>query len=404
MLYFSELFGTKVFTFDKKYIGKLNDLLFLPLETPLIIKVVIKTTENKELIVPIQDIKKNGIGFILNSSYLTSEKTPDKEVSLLHTLQNQQIIDINGEKIIRVNDVIISDMPEYTISGVDIGVLGVFRWIGAANLVANITHRFGMRYKSKFIPWSDIQPNQIAKGRIILKKEQEKLERILPEDLAEHLERANIANVLKSLRVMDKDLSARVIADLNLDYQKEIFGRYSDKQAGHILSLIDPDESLDVLLALDREKRDAILMNIEKDKRDQIKFLMQHAKTPIGHLMSTNWIAVPADTMVKTAIDRIKKETEDFSDLHYLYVVNKENQIVGVLNMHELLLQKSDMLLYKVMNQNLVLGRLTTPKEIVLRRLLKYHLYAMPIVDENRNILGVVSLQDIAEVMIEGKT
>ena len=401
MLYFSELYGQKVFDFNKQYLGKLNDLLFLPIDTPLITKIVIVTPKKSEVIVPIKEIKKNGIGFILKQDFHRVEKDAEREVSLRHTLQNQQIIDINGEKIIRVNDVIISDIPEYMISGIDIGVLGVFRWIGAANLLANLSHQLGFRFKSKFIPWSDIQPSQAAHGRIILKKEQEKLERILPEDLAEHLERANITNVLKSLRVMDKDLSARVITDLNLDYQKEIFGRFTDKQAGQILSLIDPDEGVDVLLALEKDKREAIMEHIEKEKGQQIKFLMNHAKTPIGHLMSTNWLAVTADTMVKTAIEKIKKDAADFSELLYLYIVNKENQIVGVLNLHELILQKPDILLYKVMNQNLVLGRLTTPKEIVLRRLLKYHLYAMPIVDENRTILGIVSLQDIAEDILE---
>ena len=74
--------------------------------------------------------------------------------------------------------------------------------------------------------------------------------------------------------------------------------------------------------------------------------------------------------------------------------------MVGALHLHELLLNKPDVPLYRFMNQNLILGRLTTPKEIILRRMLKYHIYAIPIVDENRALLGIVSLQDISEDII----
>ena len=399
MLYFSELFGEKVLSQDKQYIGKIHDFLFLSGETPLITKVVMNVGKNKH-IVPIQDIAKNGAGFVIKNNYTLSEKE-EKEVSLLENLQNQQIVDINGTKFIRVNDVVINDEPEYTISGIDVGVLAVFRWIRAARLLATILRKFDIQYKSEFIPWSDILPDEVANGRIVLKKEQEKVRKMHPEDLAEHLEHATIRNVLKSLKVMDKNLSARVLAELNLDYQKEILGRYSAEHAGQILSLIDPDEAVDVLLSLEKEKREDILPHIDKAKKKAIEFLLRHAKTPIGHLMTTEFVSLSSDLLIKDVIEYITKETGEFSEVLYAYASNKENQVVGVLNLHELLIQNPDESFYKVMNQNLVLGRLTTPKEIVLRRMLKYHIYAMPIVDDNRELIGIVPLQDLAEDIFE---
>jgi CBS domain-containing protein/sporulation protein YlmC with PRC-barrel domain len=399
MLYFSELFGRNVRIESGAFVGKIHDFLFLPAESALITKVVLQIAGGKEIAVGITEFKKNGEGFLLSDSYSSSQKA-DNEVSLLHNLQNQQIIDINGTKIIRVNDVIINDQPDYVISGIDIGVLGVFRWIGVAKLFADLFRRFGIHYKSEFIPWSDLQPSQVSKGRIVLKKEQEKVRKLHPEDLAEHLEHANIQTVLKALRVMDEDMSARVIADLNLDYQKEILGRYSAERAGKILSLIDPDESVDVLLALEKDKRSEILSYVEKGKKRRIEHLMRHAKTPIGHLLASEYITVSSDALIKDVFETVRVETSSFSELLYVYAVNKDNQVVGVMNVHELLLHKSDTPVYKIMNQNLVLGRLTTPKEIVLRRMLKYHIYGMPIVDESRVLLGVVFLQDIAEDML----
>lgn len=400
MQYFSELSGKKVFTQDRKYIGKVTDLLFLPSETPLVTKFVVKTTKGSTINISDQEVRKNGIGFIVNNNYKQENKA-ENEVSLLNKLQNHQIVDISGAKVIRVNDVVISDVPDYTISGIDIGVLGVFRWIGAAKFVSKLLRGLNIHFNSDFIPWSQIEAGEIANGRIVLKSEKERLKKIHPADLVEHLEHATIRNVLKSLRVMDEKLSARVVADLNVDYQREIFQRFNPSQAGKILSLIPSDDAVDVLLSLDTQKREKILEHIQRGKKGPILYLLAHARTPIGHLMNTEYITVPSDVSAKVALAKVKKEAQDFSELLYVYAVNKKNQIVGVCNLHELIIQKLDESIYKFMNQNLVLGRLTTPKEILLRRMIKYKLYAIPIVDDKRELLGIVSLQDIVEEELE---
>lgn len=399
MLYFSELYKEKVFTENKEYVGKIDDLLFLANDTPLITKFVVKTKSNGRLFVPPQHIRKNGIGYILKNDYVEKEKK-ENELSVLYQLQDQQIVDIDGAKIIRVNDVIIHDAPDLAISGIDIGFLSLFRWIGLAKPLSAISHLLKIHTASDFIPWSEINPEEVAKGRIVLKSEQEKLKKIHPEDLAEHLEHANIQNVLRSLRVMDEEFSARVIADLNVDYQREIFRRFSPQHAGEILSLIEADEAVDVLLSLDMERREEILKHIEKDKKKAIVHLLRLAKTPIGHLMSTEYITVASDLTVKEVLEKIRKESGDFSELEYVYAINKDEQIVGVETLHELLLQSPNTPFYKIMNQNLILGRLTTPKEIALRRMIKYSIYNLPIVDENRKLLGVVSLQNVAEDLV----
>lgn len=400
MLYFSEISGKKVFTQDRRLMGKVVDLLFVSDETPLVTKFAVKTPKGETLLIPDKYVKKNGIGFIVNNNYKTEEQI-ENETSVLRKLQNQQIVDIDGSKVIRVNDVVINDVPDFTISGIDVGMLGIFRWIGSAKFLTGLLRSLNIKYESDFIPWSEIDAGEVAKGRIVLKSEMKRLETIHPADLAEHLEHATIQNVLRSLKVMDEKLSARVVADLNIDYQREIFQQFNPEHAGQILSLIPPDDAVDVLLSLDAKKREKILEHIQKDKKELILYLINHAKTPIGHIMNTEYIVIPSDATVKVTISKIKKHTQDFSELHYVYAKNNKDQIVGVVNLHELLLQNQDEQIYKFMNQNLVLGRLTTPKEILLRRMIKYKIYAIPIVDENRKIFGIVSLQDVTEEMLE---
>src|SRR5579872_7135130 len=101
MLYFSEIYKEKVFTENKEYLGKIDDLLFVASDTPLVTKFVIKTSQHTKLFVPSQYLRKNGIGFILKNDYEEKEKK-DTEFSVLYQLQDQQIVDIDGSKVIRV--------------------------------------------------------------------------------------------------------------------------------------------------------------------------------------------------------------------------------------------------------------------------------------------------------------
>ncbi len=121
------------------------------------------------------------------------------------------------------------------------------------------------------------------------------------------------------------------------------------------------------------------------------------AKTPIGDFITSQYITVGPEDTVRQVINRVKKETVDFSYLYYIYVVNKENQLIGVVNLHELLLQDLETQMYRFMVQNVVVVHLTTPEEIAINKMIKYRLQALPVTGRNKKILGIVTIDDLAE-------
>jgi magnesium transporter len=123
--------------------------------------------------------------------------------------------------------------------------------------------------------------------------------------------------------------------------------------------------------------------------------------TPIGHLLTTDFLTVFPNNLVSEVIDKIKKETADFSYLYTIYVVNQENQLIGVFDLHELLLQSLETPVYRFMTQNLIVVHLNTPLEIVYKKMIKYKLNLLPVIDFKKNILGVVSFDDISETFIK---
>jgi magnesium transporter len=168
------------------------------------------------------------------------------------------------------------------------------------------------------------------------------------------------------------------------------------------LNLIDEDDVVDILLTFSRKKRDEILLLLNKEKQKKVHYLLDLAKTPIGNVLTSEFLTVKSTSTVREVISKIKKETADFYYLNPIYVVNNEDQLIGVFNLHELIMQDLDVEVYKFMLQNLIVLHLTSPKEIVLRKFLKYKLYILPVIDSNKKILGVVSLHDLVS-LIPGK-
>lgn len=403
MIYFSEVVNKKVFTQDRRYIGRLRDFIFTATEKPDITKLLIKDNDKKTILLPIKDLIKINSVITIKSNYEVVN-LGDNELFVLKNLLDKQIIDIRGNKIVRVNDVFIQNKPILSVAGVDIGLMSLLRWIGLDKLAIRMIRLLHVSWHPKTLSWTDIQPLELARGRVKLKIEDEKLERVRAEDLADHLEKTTVANTRKVLNTLDKEFAADVISNLNISYQTALFTDFSPERAAKVISLIDPDEAVDILLTMSESKRLKILSLLEEEKKKDILYLLDLAKTPIGDLITPEFIKVPTDMTVRKIIDQIKKEAGNFSQLNYVYMINSRNQLVGVCNLHELILEDLDTPAYKFMNQNMIVIHLTTPEEIAIKKMLKYKLYALPVIDNEKNLLGIVTLDDIMEFVLAKMT
>lgn len=400
MLYFSELEGKKVYTEDKIEIGKLDDIIFMVSSNPKVSKLLIHTADHRELILPFEYVVKINHGVVIKKSYMSGELV-ENELYIKKNLIDKQIIDIGGNKIVRVNDVSLQELTtpekyELAITGVDIGLLGILRRLGIESLTYNFLHFFGFNLTSQFLSWGDIQPLELTQGKVRLKKREEKLQDMRPEDLADYLEKTNEKNVHKFLRILDKKFAAEVIGNLNINYQRDLFLHWEADKSASILQLIHIDEAVDVLLALPRKKREEILPLVSEHRRHELQHLMNLSKTPIGKIITLEFMTTSPTATVHEVLNKIKSETAEYSFFAAIYVVNTEKQLVGVFNPHDLLMQDRETPVYKFMTQNLIEIRLTTPIEIAIRKMLRYHLPALPVVNNNKNILGILTFDQIA--------
>ena len=400
MLYFSEIKGKKVISEDHVLVGYLDDLIFQASEFPQLTKLIIRLPNSQKIIIDIDALIKIKHDIIIKKKYNLS-KLSENELYLVKNLLDKQIIDIKGHKVIRVNDVVIQYKESWYISGVDVGVLGLLRWIKLEKFFKNLYELFGWKMKSIFLSWADIQPLELARGQVFLKKKEEKLQKIRSEDLADYLEKTTIRNVKKVIDTLNTQYSAEVLQNLNINYQSAIFRSFPPEKAAQFLEVIDSDEVVDILLAVGYKKRQLIIPFLSESKKQEVIYLLDLSKTSIGKLITSEYFYVDSQMTVFQILNRIKTETTDFSSLNYIYVINQEKQLIGVINLHELLLQSNDVVVFKFMTQNVIVVHLTTPEEIAVKKMLKYHLVALPVIDVNKKILGIITLDDVGDFILK---
>lgn len=403
MFYFSELINKKVVSENKKKIGKLKDLIFLAEDAPTITKILVKHGARKPFAIEIKNIKEIGKTIVVLKDF-EKQEVLENEFSLAHNLLNKQIIDVAGGKVVRVNDVAIQDKEDksaYYIAGVDVGFRAILRWFHLEKPALPIYKLLHTYSHPHFLSWADIESLELSSGNVLLKKNTKDLERMRPEDLADYLEKTNIRNVNKILTDLNEEYAADVIEGLNVNYQTALFKRFAPEHASKLIDILDPDEAVDILLTLPKEKRHEIIESLEAKKQKELRELIKYSKTSVGKLINPEFITVFSEDTCSQAIEKIKANYDESKFSTYIYALNSEDHLVGVLTLARLITQSSDTPVYKVMEQDVVVAHLTTPKEIALKRMLKYKLYALPVIEDNKKILGVITFDDMVEEIMK---
>ncbi len=411
MFYFSELINKKVVNENGKTVGKLKDFLFLAEESPKITKIFVKKSPRRSFAIFIKEVKEINDHIVVNKDFVEKD-IAEREFSIAKNLLNRQIIDVKGGKVVRVNDIAIQDKQsvsvgssgekqEYYIAGVDVGFRAILRWFKLEKPTVPLYKFFKLYSHPHFLSWGDIEPLELARGNVQLKKDIGDLERMRPEDLADYLEKTNIRNVNKIITGLDDEYAADVIEDLNINYQTALFKRFEPEQATRLIDFLEPDEAVDILLTLPREKRNEILDSLPKGKNDELRELMKYSKTSVGKLLNPEFITVSSEATGSQALSIVKEKLPESPFSSYIYALNQEGHLVGVVELSDLMMHEGDEQVFKFMEQDVVVAHLTTPQEIALKRMLKYKLYALPIIEDSQKMIGVVTFDDMIEDVVD---
>jgi len=391
-VYLSRILDKKIYTANKELIGTLKDLAVdVNFKNPKVTIAVVKTKEGIKFIdftdIIVSKEKKQYI--------LICNEVQDKDLGncllLKKYVLDKQIIDVNGRKVVRANDVRLVILSSgMFIAAVDIGMEGLLRRIGIAKPLIIL----GLKLSSKLMLWDNVQ-TVFASQDILLSKTYNKLHTLHPSDLADIIEDFDVNTGAIIFSSLDNAKAADVLEELEEDVQVSILRTLSTDKAADILEEMPADEAADILDGLNENKAEELLNNMEKEASDEIRELMEYEEHLVGSLMNTDFISCPTDYTAADAINDIRQSIEEVDQIYYVFVVNDTHKLMGVVSLRDLIISTPDKKLEDIMAKEVIYMKDTDKISHLVKAISKYNLFAMPVVDEQMDLIGIVSMNDI---------
>ena len=416
MLYLSQMLGEPVIDANGEKIGSISDLAiqtgevfpritslaFLgPGKTPFMIswrKYVSEFTEDGIIL----KVDRTAIRF----SYLQ----PD-EVLLARDLLNKQIVDTQGMKVVRVNDLKLSvSGSQLRLLGAEVGIRGLLRglapWVERAALA--ICKVFHKKLDEKIIAWNYMDLLDRDLSKVQLSVTHTRLDELHPADVADILEQLDPKQRANVFQHLDDARAGDAISEMEEEFQADVIGDLDDARASRLLGDMDPDDAADIVGGLPYEKAEKLLRLMGVENAAGIRQLLGYREDTAGGLMTTQYVSMRTTDTVAETIEALRALDEDHPTVNYVYVIDEYDKLVGVLSLRTLVLATNDTQLKDIMFEEIITAFPEEEEEEVAADISKYDLLAMPVVDESGRMLGIVTVDDAIEVIEddaeEGKT
>jgi magnesium transporter len=411
-LFISEILGRAVLDSDGASVGKLADLKIRLGELfPKTISLAVKKHRGKGLLEIdwscVQALDANAARLKPGAceKFRPLEVGPD-EIMLRDELLDKQVVDTSGAKIERVNDIhLLVVHQDMRVVHVDYGIRGILRRLGwLRGIDAAVNWLFAYRIEEKMISWKYVQPllSDSVKRNLKLNVAARIIHELHPSDLADIIEELDRVNRSSVFRALDLQTAAQTLEEVeDPKLQVSLIDSAPADRASDILEEMAPDEATDLLAELPEEKAQSLMRTMERPSREVIEELLQFKEGTAGSLMTKDFFAVGKDRTIGEAIEEFKKTTYPLESVAYIYVTDKDGRLVGVSTLRNLVTCERDVPLRKLMNPHLVCVTPEDDADTVKNLFKKYKFLALPVVDKERRLTGIITLEDIMQEQFE---
>jgi len=320
----------------------------------------------------------------------------DGEVLLARDVLDKQLIDVDGKRVVRVNDVqIIEAAGQWRVTGADVSLQGLWRRLAPAGFV-------GTRTPVEVIDWADVGYLATDAATVQLKSSSDKLARLHPVEIARLAEAFSYHHGTEIVEALDDETAAETLEEMPAEHQARILGDMDEERAADILEWMSPDEAADVLGDLPEEKAEELLGLMESKEQADVAELLPYEDDTAGGLMTTEFVTLPRDLTVGEALARLREMAETPNMIYYLYVTDGEGswQLVGVIALRSLILADPSAPLAEVMRAEFQRAHPDDSASEVAHKIAEYNLLALPVVDEAGDILGIITVDDAMEILL----
>lgn len=401
LFYLTRVLAIPVKDADGKTLGQLSDLAVTTSEVFPRVSSLAMQKEKQPFVFSwsfVESFDNDEVRLNVAQDKLRFSFVPPNEILLHGDLLDRQIVDTQGLKVVRVNDLKMSlSAGQMRLLGADVGASAILRRLNLERMLSFIR----VPLHERIIPWYYMDLLEKDLSQLKLSVSHRTLDELHPADLADIIEQMDEDQRAKLFTHLDVIKAAEAISEIDPDVQPSMLESMSNKDASALLAAMSPDDAADIIAGLPYDKAETLLNLMGIKEGSDIRKLLGYKEWTAGGIMTTDYIAISKDTRAGETIEYLRQRAIDAESASYVYVVDAENHLIGVLSLYSLILADSAVPVKDIVLQEMITVNADDDQEEVAAVIRKYDLLAIPVVDETMTLLGIVTVDDILDVVDE---
>ena len=406
-LFLADFLDSPVFGPDGAKIGFISDFsLLLGDRLPRLSAVLIKRSGSGDRVFfrrdQFRDFQKGKLTLQVSpeEGLKMEDGVPDQV--LVRGILDKQIVDIADARVVRVNDLQIAFWKgDLRLIGVDIGMRGLIRRMGWESWLCPILERLRLPMHNEIIAWDLVESIPMNFSHLRLTIPSQKIRELHPADLADILDDLSVQEGLNLIRSLDNETAAETLAEADDETSAQIIGQMSSEKASDILEEMNPDDAVDILQDLESHKAAEILSHMDHEEAGDVRELLKHHEDTAGGMMSLGYATIFEEFTVEETLNHLRLLAPDIEIIYYLYVIDKKDVLKGVVSIRDLLVSAPQTPVREIMTDKIISVQAETAKEELAALISKYDLLAIPVLDEDGSIMGVITVDDVMELLLD---
>ena len=407
----SELLGATVYD-PSGASGRVREVTLAPQEDRSRISSLIVKTKTGNRVLPLSAVSaiNGGIQTTTASAEWPAVNGTEGLFLLERDLLDQQVIDVNGRKVVRVNDVDLqvdpakdknaSAHPVLRVHSVDVGARGAVRRLLRGVAPKSALAALLGRIPPRSIPWNFIDVIETDPARRVkLKISYDGLARLHPADIADIVEDLAPDERQAVFQTLDEETAAEALEEVEPKVQKAIVESLDSGRAADIVEEMDPDAAADLLGELPEERSEQILVQMEPEAQQDVVELLEHHEETAAGRMTTEFLALPVQATVQNAIDSLREFEGGVEAVSTIYLVDSHGTLVGAVPLARLVLAPTSAPMLSLTQEPLVMAQEGVEENEVAELFDKYNLQTLPVVDEHNKLTGVITSDDVISML-----
>jgi magnesium transporter len=402
----SELLGSPVFDPGGRC-GRVRELAVSPQEDPARIAVLVVRTKFGDRVLPFSAVTSinGGLCTATSASTWTAAAEPEGLLLLSRDLLDQQIIDVHGRKVVRVNDVDLHQEnndkhPCLKVSAVDVGARGAVRRLLKGIVPWGPLRALLRQIPERVIPWEfvDVIETDPAR-RVKLKISHERLARLHPADIADIVEDLAPDEREAVFETLDDGVAADALEEVHPRVQKSIVESLDSERAAEIVEEMDPDAAADLLSELAEERTSEILLEMAPEERKEVSDLLEFKENTAAGRMNTQYIALNVTATAHDAVEALRHFDGGIETVSTIYLMDSRGTLAGAVPLAKLVLATPTTPLLSLTQEPLISCHAGAGEKKVAELFDKYNLLTLPVVDDQNKLTGVITSDDIISLL-----